>query len=459
MSSTSAVRVDVASLIDDRPISALQIRIFVLCAAVALLDGVCSQGIGVAAPAMRDELGVTAATFAWAFSAGLFGAAIGAMAFGPIADRIGRKSTLIFAVALFGAMTIATALSSSFTLLLIYRFVAGLGLGGAIPCFIAMGAEYAPARSRATYTAIMWAGFPAGNAVGGFLNSYLIAHFEWPMVFLAAGVPTLTTAALLWFLMPESLRFQIARGQVGPQTQRVMRAINPGLPAEPLEPFARAEAGKRGAKIPFVDLFTDGRATGTVLLGLILLLGFATTTVAVLQTPTLLLRGWNIPPATSSFLVGVFSIMSVCGMGASGKLVDRFGPAGALAPAFIIGAALLMSLGYVATSPFERTIVMGLLGFSVPMGAGGTIALTAMFYPTAMRSAGTGWAMGLGRFGQVLSPLVIGLMIALAWAPTSIFIAMAAAPLMAGLCCVLHATFSHKGATVPNAVPAASRTQ
>ncbi len=457
MSATPALRVDVGSLIDDRPISALQIRIFVLCAVVALLDGVCSQGIGVAAPAMRGALGVTTATFAWAFSAGLFGAAIGAMAFGPMADRIGRKSTLIFAVVLFGAMTLATALASSFELLLVYRLAAGFGLGGAIPCFIAMGAEYAPARSRATYTSIMWAGFPLGNAIGGFLNSYLIANFEWPMVFVAAGVPTLITAVLLWFLMPESLRFQIARGQVGAETERVMRAINPELPTGRLEPFARIESGK-GAKIPFVDLFTDGRAIGTVLLGLILLLAFATTTVAVLQTPTLLLRGWNIPPATSSFLVGVFSIMSVCGLAIAGRLVERFGPAAALVPAFVCGAALLASLGYVATSRPATIMVMGLLGFAVPLGASGTIALAATFYPTAMRSAGAGWAMGLGRFGQVLSPLIIGLMIALAWAPTGIFVAMATAPLLAGLCVVLHATFSHKGATVPGAIPVASRT-
>jgi AAHS family 4-hydroxybenzoate transporter-like MFS transporter len=191
---------------------------------------------------------------------------------------------------------------------------------------------------------------------------------------------------------------------------------------------------------------------------LILLLGFATTTVAVLQTPTLLLRGWNVPPATSSFLVGVFSIMSVCGMAIAGRLVERFGPAAALAPAFVCGAALLASLGYVATSRPATIVVMGLLGFAVPLGASGTIALTATFYPTAMRSAGTGWAMGLGRFGQVLSPLVIGLMIALAWAPTNIFVAMAAAPLLAGICVALHAAFSHKGARVPGAVPAASRT-
>jgi AAHS family 4-hydroxybenzoate transporter-like MFS transporter len=219
----------------------------------------------------------------------------------------------------------------------------------------------------------------------------------------------------------------------------------------------RAEP-RKGAKIPFVDLFTDGRAAGTVLLGLILLLAFATTTVAVLQTPTLLLRGWNVPPATSSFLVGVFSILSVCGMAVAGRLVERFGAAGALAPAFICGAAFLASLGYVATSPTARVVVMGLLGFAVPLGASGTIALTATFYPTAMRSAGTGWAMGLGRFGQVLSPLVIGLLIALNWASTNIFVAMATAPLLAGVCVVLHATLSRKGAVVSSAMPAASRT-
>src|SRR5262245_63318 len=414
MTSAPALRVDVASLIDDRPISALQVRVFVLCALIALLDGVCSQGIGVAAPMMREALGVTTVTFAWAFSAGLFGAAIGAMVFGPIADRIGRKPTLIFAVALFGLMTVATALATSFPHLLAYRFAAGLGLGGAIPCFVTLGAEYAPARRRAMYTSLSWSAFPLGNAVGGFMNAYLISNFEWPLVFVAAAVPTLITALLLPVLIPESLRVQVSRGQITAQTKRAMRAIAPDLPQGDVEPFMRAESA-RGAKIPFVDLFTDGRAAGTALLGLILLLAFATTTVAVLQTPTLLLRGWNIPPATSSLLVSVFSIMSVCGMAIAGRLVERFGPAGALAPAFICGAAFLASLGYVATSPMGRTVVMGLLGFSVPLGASGAIALTATFYPTAMRSAGTGWAMGLGRLGQVLSPLAIGLMIALNW--------------------------------------------
>jgi AAHS family 4-hydroxybenzoate transporter-like MFS transporter len=452
---TSAIplRVDVAALIDDSPISLLQIRVFALCAFVALLDGLCSQGIGVAAPAMRQALGVSTATFSWAFSAGLFGAAIGAMVFGPIADRIGRQPTLTFAVSLFGLMTLATAFAESFSILLVYRFVAGLGLGGAIPCFVTMGAEYAPARRRAMYTSLLWSAYPLGNAVGGFVNAYVISSFTWPMVFVTAAAPTLITAALLPVLMPESLRFQATSGRSTARTERTMRDINAKLPAGPLEPFARAEFGTR-AKVPFVDLFTDGRAAGTILLGLILLLGFATTTVAVLQTPTLLLRGWNVPPATSSLLVSVFSLMSVCGMAIAGRLVERFGPAGALAPAFISGAAFLASLGQVASSPVAAAVAIGLLGFAVPMGASGTIALTAMFYPTSMRSAGTGWAMGLGRFGQVLSPLVIGLMIALSWASSTIFVAMATAPLLAGLCVLLHATLSRKPAAI--AVPAAA---
>ena len=453
--SATPLRVDVAALIDDSPISLLQVRVFALCAFVALLDGLCSQGIGVAAPAMRQALDVTTATFSWAFSAGLFGAALGAMLFGPVADRIGRKPTLVFAVALFGIMTLATAFAASFPILLVYRFIAGLGLGGAIPCFVTMGAEYAPARRRAMYTSLLWSAYPLGNAVGGFVNAYVIGNFTWPMVFVAAAIPTLATAALLPLLMPESLRFEATRGRRTARTERVIRAINGKLPSGALEPFARPEAGKR-AKVPFVDLFTDGRAAGTILLGLILLLGFATTTVAVLQTPTLLLRGWNVPPATSSLLVSVFSLMSVCGMAIAGRLVERFGPAGALAPAFIAGAVFLASLGQVAASPLGAAVAIGLLGFAVPMGASGTIALTAMFYPTTMRSAGTGWAMGLGRFGQVLSPLVIGAMIALAWTSSTIFVAMAIAPLLAGLCVLLHAALSRQSAPVPRAVAAGS---
>ena len=443
MSSGKAIRVDVASLIDDRPISALQLRVFVFCALVAVLDGVDSQAIAVAGPLIRSQLGISAVTFAWAFSAGLFGAAIGAILFGPIADRIGRKPTLVSATALFGIFTCLTALATDFPALLLYRAIAGLGLGGAIPCFITLAAEYAPARRRAMFTSLLWAGYPLGNAVGGFMSSFVISHFDWPVVFYAGGVPTLVVALMLIFLVPESLRFLASRGENGPRTERLIRALDPTLPSGSIEAMHAEETSR--TKIPLADLFTSGRAAGTVLLGLILFLAFATTTVIVLQVPTLL-REANVPLQVSAILTGIYSIVAVFGMAIAGRLVEKFGSVAALAPAFVCGAGLLAALGYFASSPFAAAIVMALLGVTVPLGASGGIALTANFYPTAMRSAGTGWAMGMGRVGQVCSPLIIGLMLALAWAPLQIFAAMATAPILAGLCVVLLNSLS-RGAT------------
>jgi AAHS family 4-hydroxybenzoate transporter-like MFS transporter len=135
--------------------------------------------------------------------------------------------------------------------------------------------------------------------------------------------------------------------------------------------------------------------------------------------------------------VGIYSLFAVCGMAIAGRLVEKFGPGTALAPAFALGAALLVGLGTFGSSPIIAALIMGLLGFTVPLGAAGAISLTAMFYPTVMRSSGVGWAMALGRFGQVCSPLAIGLLLTLGWPPGQILAVMAIGPLLAALCVLL----------------------
>ncbi len=423
--------VDVASLIDDRPITPLQIRVFVLCALVALLDGADSQAIGVAGPLIAAQLKMPMGAFAPAFSAGLFGAAIGALAFGPVADRIGRKPMLVFATGLFGVFTCLTALADSFSVLVIYRFIAGLGLGGAIPCFVTLSAEYAPKHQRARLVSLLWAGYPAGNAVGGFMTSYVVTHFQWPMVFYVGGVPSLVVAAMLAVSM-----------------ERLAIALNPDLAKEQFKLMTTRQALAK-TKVRLRDLFTEGRAAGTILLWLILYLGFATTTVIVLQTPTLL-RASGIALGTTGILVGIYSVFAVCGMAIAGRLVEKFGPGTALAPAFALGAALLVGLGTFGSSPIIAALIMGLLGFTVPLGAAGAISLTAMFYPTVMRSSGVGWGMALARFGQVCSPLVIGLLLTLAWPPGEILAAMAIGPLLAALCVLLRSAFVRVDAPIPD---------
>ncbi|HXI99851.1 MAG TPA: MFS transporter [Micropepsaceae bacterium] len=439
--------VDVDRLIDDRPVSSLQVRVFVLCALVAVLDAVDSQSIGVAGPLIAQGFKMSPAAFSPAYSAGLFGAAIGAFAFGPISDRFGRKPMLVFTTFLFGIFTCLTVFADSFPELVAYRLIAGLGLGGATPCFITMAAEYAPQRSRAMLVSLLWAGYPFGNAIGGFMTSYVVKHFHWSMVFYVGGVPTLVLATLLLLLMPESARYLAARGQ-GNRAALLARRLDPNLPPS-VEVAARTIAAP---KVPLRDLFSDGRAAGTILLGLMLYFGFWTTTVIVLQTPTLF-REAGVPLSTSAFLVAVYSLVATIGMAIAGWLLNRLGPVRAVALPFAGGAVVLAALGLVAGTPIAAGFIMMMLGLTVSVASSGVIALAATSYPTIMRSAGTGWVMAMGRFGQVCSPLAIGLMLGLGSSPGRILAVMALAPLLGGVCVLLKSALSAGGGTVLSDAP------
>ena len=428
------MHVDADTLIDERPITTLQMRVFVLCALVAILDAVDSVGIGFAGPLIAQHLKMSAAAFSPVYSAGLFGATVGAVAAGPISDRIGRKPTLVFSVLLFAVFTCLTPFAESFSVLFLFRLLAGLGLGGATPCFITMAAEYAPAKKRAMLVSLLWAGYPFGNSVGGFVASFLIPNVA--AVFYAGGVPSLIIALLLFLFMPESLRWLAANGR-GAQAARIARQLQPDFGGD-IEVIAKPKTPK--PKIPLAELFTGGRAAGTVLLGFALFFGFWTTTVIVLQTPTLLRLGAEVPLQTSASLVASYSLVATVGMAIAGVVMQRFGVVRGLVIPFIGGALLVASLGSAVESSltFGRS-VMFMLGVTVSLGSSGVIALAAQYYPTVMRSAGAGWVMAMGRFGQVCAPLVIGLMLAFAFNPLSVLSLMSVAPLMAGLCLLLAA--------------------
>ena len=421
---------------------------FVFCALVALLDAVDSQAIGVAGPLMASGLKMSAAAFAPAYSAGLLGAAIGALAFGPVSDRFGRRPTLLFTTALFGTFTVLTAFAGSFSLLIALRLIAGLGLGGATPCFITMAAEYAPQRSRAMFVSLLWAGYPLGNSVGGVMTSFLVSRFDWPVLFLVAGAPVLLLSAAMLAFMPESLRFLASTGQRA-AAARVARRLDRDLPPGELDIVAPFRA--RGTKIPLRDLFVDGRAPTTILVGLMLFFGFATTTVICIANADAVPAGGD-SVEYFGVVVAIYSLMATFGMAVAGRLLERFGALAALTPPFVGGGVLLASLGLVASSPLAAGIIMLLLGLTASVGSSGAIALAATSYPTTMRSAGTGWAMALGRFGQVCSPLAIGVMLAFHWTPAEILAAMALAPVAGGICVVLKSRFGEEFST---AVPAA----
>jgi AAHS family 4-hydroxybenzoate transporter-like MFS transporter len=442
---TDSRSISVDTLLNTPPLKPLQYLVIITCALVALVDGMDSQAIGVAAPRIAADLHMAVGRFTPALSAGLLGAAIGAMAFGSIADRYGRRPVLIGATAIFGVFTLLTALPTSFGAMVVLRFIAGLGLGGATPCFITMTADFAPARHRTAITTLQWAAFPLGNAVGGFTNGFVITHSTWHMVFIVAGIPTVLLAVFMLIFLPESLRYLVARQAASgtdrdhARIHRLARRLDPSIGAEPIELVGPARPvgapTRRGLVQSLTILFSAPRRAGTSLIWIVLYLGFATTTVATLMSPTLL-HAAGIGLGLTGTLVGVYSICSMLSMAASGKLVEKFGPVAVLTPAFVVGAGSLAILG-MFHNPFLLGCCMVIIGLSAPLGVAGGLGLAAAFYPVEIRSSGVGWGMGVGRFGQVCSPLLIGLMLTLSWVPASILVVMAAAPLLAGLAIAL----------------------
>src|SRR3981081_1054429 len=198
--------VDVAEFIDQQPVGGFQLRLLLTCAAVLFLDGFDTQAIGYVAPALAKEWVRPAGDVGPGFWGGLFGLMIGALLFGPLADRVGRKKIIILSTLAFGIGALATAFVNDVNSLLAIRFLTGLGLGGAMPNAVAMTSEFNPRRRRATMVMIMFCGFSVGAALGGFLAAALIPQFGWRSVFIVGGIAPLLLVPILVLRLAETGR-------------------------------------------------------------------------------------------------------------------------------------------------------------------------------------------------------------------------------------------------------------
>jgi AAHS family 4-hydroxybenzoate transporter-like MFS transporter len=417
----SKTKVDVIELIDRHPVVGFQIGVLILCMLVAALDGFDTQAIGYTAPAIAGVLHLPMAQFGQVGSAGLLGAAIGALAFGPFADAFGRKWFMIVAIVVFAIFSFLTAHSASLEQLLIYRFLAGLGLGGATPAFLAMGAELAPKRLRDVFVTVLFASFPAGGLIGSLTSAWLIPAFGWQAVFYVGAVAPLVIAIILAIWLPESVRFLVARNIRQDEVRRTLERIMPGeIPAD--AEFVATEPARQGA--PVGQLFTEGRALPTLLLWVPFFMAFMILLTVTFWTPAVL-HSVGFSLSAAALIVGLNNFGSVCASAMSGWLVHRFGAYRVLVPAFIIGGVCLAWFGQATSSVVTLAIASFLAGFFVGGTGTGLIAVAAGMYPTSIRSTGIGWSMGMGRVGQFVGPSLTGILVGLGWTVGGIFYAAA----------------------------------
>ena len=207
----------------------MQITIIVLCGLVALLDGFDLLAIGVAVPVMARALHIAPNQLGAVFSAALFGGMLGAFGLGPIADRYGRRGVLIGATATFGVFTLCTAGAATLQQILLFRFLAGIGLGGAMPSFVSLAAEYTPRAQRQAVVGLLWTGFPLGGVMVGLLASRLIAAFGWQSLFYIGGILPLGLSIVLARALPDSIEFLVVRGAAWQKIRYLLARINPTI--------------------------------------------------------------------------------------------------------------------------------------------------------------------------------------------------------------------------------------
>ena len=410
----------VNNIIDDRPVTRFQMMTIGLCGFVLLLDGFDTQSMGFLALPIAEELGIPVSTFGSVFSAGLFGLMFGAMTSGPIADRWGRKWTLVLSTFTFGGFSLLTPLVDSLNGLVALRFLTGLGLGGAMPNVVALASEYAPKRLQPVLVTAIFVGMGAGAVVAGVLSSWLIPAWGWRSVFYVGGVAPIMLGVVLIRWLPESIRFLAVKGGSRAPIDRILSQIAPDVDPARLDLSRTAEPRLQG--VPFKHLFTEGRATGTLLLWLpffmnLLILYF------ILSWLPALLRQAGMPVSAGITAVSLFSLGGIVGTLMQGPLMNALGTPRVMVTEFFLSLTLVL----VAASVFESfqlmMVVTFALGVCVQGAQAGLNVLSAMFYPTQIRSTGVGWALGVGRIGSIVGPLIGGLMLGVQWTPQQIFTA------------------------------------
>lgn len=366
-----------------------------LCLVIIALEGYDIQAFGVAAPHMMVEIGLGPDAQGWIGSAAMFGLIAGAFLGGIIANRVGVRAILICAMVTFGASSILTALTHELSLLLAVRFLAGVGFGAALPLVIAVVGDVAPARHRALAVTMAFCGLPAGAAIVALYSRMMGEVVDWRAIFISGGVPPIVLAPLVLFLIPR-LR------DVG----KVQGGVVHGL-------------------------LSGGRALSTLMVWLT----FATTlfvSYLMLNWLPSLVISKGLSASDGADAAFVFNVASIVGAVALAGVVDRVGFRVPLLAAYI-ALALVLALMSLARAP---GMVLGLSAMAGLLVVGPQCALYALIpliYPANARVLGAGAAVGMGRFGSILGPLIAGQMRAGGYSADEVFLFLAPVPLLAAL--------------------------
>ena len=422
-------RVDLAEVVDNSRIGGFQIGVFVLCAACLILDGFDVQAVGYVNADIRKELMLNNTQMSWVTMSGLIGILIGALFFGGLGDRWGRRPVLVVATAAFSALTLLTGFARSLEELVACRVLAGIGLGGIMPNVVSLVGEYCPRRVRVFVVMLVQNGFNVGAMLGGFVALELVPTFGWRSVFYFGGVIPLVIALCMWLFLPESLQFLALRSRSGQgdalregaAIRKWLAKLDPARVLTPSTEYVVPEKSHGG--VPMTRLFEEGRAVGTTLLWLVNFLNIMNLYFLAQWAPAVF-RDAGFSQTRAIWVGTTLQFGGVIGTLALGWLISKFGYVRVLTVSFAMGSVAVALMGQ-SLSLTVLFAVIFVAGFCIVGGQGALNALAAAFYPTDLRATGIGYALGMGRIGGIAGQPVAGTLRDLGWLASKLFVTAA----------------------------------
>jgi AAHS family 4-hydroxybenzoate transporter-like MFS transporter len=400
--------VDVARLIDEGRFSPYQQRLVAAAALLIVLDGADNQLLANAIPAMMREWDLPRPAFATASAAAPFGMILGGLLGGILGDRIGRSTALLGSVTWFAALTALVAFADGLTTLTVVRFLAGLGLGGAMPNAAALTAEFVPARQRPIAITLTIVCIPVGGVLAGLAAGAVIPAYGWRALFAAGGLVPLALALMFFKMLPESPSFLAGVRQRWPELRATLRRMGHIVQDDVtfVDP-AGAIGAPRGS---IADLFAPALRRDT----LALIGAFGSCLLAIwmafLWIPAMLTDpavGFAQPEA--SFALSMYNFGGVGGAIAGALLIQRIGSRVALLTISALAVVSALAMARMPLRPDALNLLMVMFAVSGALfnAVQATMyALAAHVFPTAIRGTGVGATVAVGRLGNVAASYV-----------------------------------------------------
>lgn len=414
-------------------VSALQVIIIASCVVMNAIDGVDVLSISYTAPVISRAWGISATELGIVFSAGLIGMAVGALVLGPIGDYVGRRPALLVNLVIMTVGMIATAYATTVPILMTYRVITGLGIGGILASTNTMVAEYAPEKYKNFALSCMHVGYPAGGVISSPIAAWLIDAYGWQSVFLAGSALSgvMIIVVLLW--VPESIDYYLLKRPANALTKinKILRKMGRDLLNElPAPPAPEVAAAKTTA---IFSILRKPYTSSTLLLWIAFFFYFMTLYFVLNWVPDIIVRyGFTRAEGVyGNFWSNLFGVFGGLSVGYFSTMVGLR----VMSRWFLLLAVVgMVSFGLVGANLTGMYAANSVIGFTLLGVVSGLYSSAARMYPAEFRNSGVALAIGFGRAGAIIGPALAGILLDFQFTVTTIFYLFALPLFVSALC-------------------------